>query len=271
MTAQRLRVTALTLIGGAGLLVAGSMTACKDAPPPPKPAVAEPPPPQVYTTGRGEQSLYTLPGRTVVTLGPAAELRHQAPATGFAQSVTVTGQARIVVTGDSSVSYTITVGDVTLETSKADMSVRSYASDSSVQIVVVGGTVAATVGDSSLTWKAGDVATIPAGGTLKVRHLRDVSSLVEWTDGSMHYDAVPFRKIIPDLERAFDITIIAEDGQILREPVTAVFHMGSYTDMLATLTPIIDATFKVDDRTIRLAHDPAPGRPTPPPPHRHEH
>lgn len=132
------------------------------------------------------------------------------------RTVTLDGQALFNVTHNRTVPFVIRTGDVTTRVLGTSFTVRHYAADATVKVVVAQGRVA--VGSAILT--SGDVAIANDDRRVAVQRDNRIADHLAWTEGHLVFSNVPLRDVIPDLERWYGIQIDVADPALLQRTVT---------------------------------------------------
>lgn len=190
------------------------------------------------------QEVITQPGKTAVVrlsdgssvvLGVGSRLRYAATFARSERDVYLDGEAFFTVTHASGWPFVVHAGGVSARVLGTRFSVRKYAADSAARVIVAQGQV--TVRSELL--KAGDAITAWPDGNSTVTHHVDVGQAMAWTASDLEFRETPLSIVIPNLERAFNITIRVNDSTLYAEPITASLARENSRDamqIIATIT-----------------------------------
>ena len=170
-----------------------------------------------YTTARAQRAELRLTDGTRVVLAPGSKLR---VATDFGterRDIYLDGEAFFDVVHDPLRPFTVYAGNASAHDIGTAFSVRSYAEDRSVQIVVRSGVVAMS-GVGPLA--AGDVGLLSSDGMTSVRHGVDVNSMFGWLDGKLAFEDAPLARVVDDLRRWHGLYIEIRDSALATLPFT---------------------------------------------------
>jgi transmembrane sensor len=179
--------------------------------------------PLTYTTHVRERSDLRLSDGTRVRLAPGSRLR---VATDFGverRDVYLDGEGYFEVVHDAARPFTVYAGNTSVRDIGTAFSVRGYAADSAVQVVVREGEVA-LAGVGRLV--AGDAGRVAATGQTKVMRNVAVDSLLSWTAGRLVYGDAPLRLVLQDLRRWYGV-----DVQLADTATAALLFTGALADV----------------------------------------
>lgn len=179
---------------------------------------ASPPPaPRVYATAAAQRADLLLTDGTRVVLAPASRLRVSTDFGNERRDLYLEGQAFFDVAHDSQRPFTVYAGNASAHDIGTAFSVRSYAEDGAVQIVVREGVVAMS-GVGPLV--AGDVGRLTADGKTSVRHGADVGSMLGWLDGHLAFEDAPLSRVLADIRRWHQVDVQLGDSTLGSLPFT---------------------------------------------------
>jgi transmembrane sensor len=152
------------IAAAASVVLAAALTyALVDRVPKARPSTADR---NTYVTGAGERSDLLLADGTRVRLAPGSQVRVAADFGAARRDVYLDGEGYFEVTHDESRPFTVYAGNTSVRDIGTAFSVRSYAADSAVQVVVREGEVA-VAGVGRL--RAGDMGRVSSTGEATVR------------------------------------------------------------------------------------------------------
>lgn len=175
------------------------------------------PPPRIYATAAGQRADLELGDGTRVRIAPASRLRVAADFGSERRDVYLEGEAYFDVAHDSLRPFTVYVGNASARDLGTGFSVRSYAEERAVQVIVREGTVALS-GVGRLA--AGDLGRLTAEGRASVRRKVDVDALLGWLDGRLAYQDAPLGHVLQDLRRWYGVDAQLSDSTLATLPFT---------------------------------------------------
>jgi transmembrane sensor len=178
---------------------------------------APPPRPRTYDTAEGQRADLELSDGTRVRIAPASRLRVAADFGIDRRDVYLDGEAYFDVVHDATRPFTVYARNASAHDLGTGFSVRSYAEDAAVQVVVREGAVALS-GVGRLA--AGDVGRLTDEGAASVRRQVDVDALLGWLDGRLAYEDAPLGQVLQDLRRWYGVDARLADSTLAALPFT---------------------------------------------------
>lgn len=166
-------------------------------------------------TLRGQRRELTLPDGSHVDVGP--ESRIAFVMTGSSNlEVTLVGQAYFAVAHDARRRFVVQASNAIIEDLGTQFLVRSYPTDSGVQVLVTEGEVSARSVGRSETRRLtrGTRASVTTAGEISLSPERNADEYLAWTKGKLVFHDTPATRAIEDLSRWFDIDIVLADSGI---------------------------------------------------------
>jgi transmembrane sensor len=205
-----------------------------------------------YHTVAGQRARITLPDSSTVILAPETHIRYAAnPGAANSRMVTLDGQALFTVTHAAGVPFIVHAHGVTTHVLGTSFSVRSYATDTAVQVVVAQGRVA--VGSTVLG--TGDVAMMVPGRAIAVSRGTAVTEQLAWTEGRLVFSGVLLRDAIPELERWYGIAIEVTDPILLDRLVTTTLGPTTPSRAMELVAFVVEGRLELDgSRAIIHSH-----------------
>ena len=203
---------------------------------------------QVAVTGRGERDTLHLEDGTRVILGAASTLRHPARFAAGAREVHLTGEGYFEVVHDERRPFRVHAGRATAEDLGTAFSVRAYAGDSAVQVVVAEGLVAlgpaakGRVQGTVLT--PGQLGRLPEGSAVPSVERVDVEAYLGWTRGELVFDDTPLAEVAAQLGRWYGAELRLADGELASRRLSGRFATESLAEVLAVVGPALDVRFE---------------------------
>jgi len=213
-----------------------------------------------YVTGAGERSDLLLADGTRVRLAPGSQVRVAADFGAARRDVYLDGEGYFEVTHDESRPFTVYAGNTSVRDIGTAFSVRSYAADSAVQVVVREGEVA-VAGVGRL--RAGDMGRVSSTGEATVRRAIDVETQLSWTSGRLVYADAPLGDVLDDLHRWYGVDAQLEDTAISNLPFTGTLANVAPNEAVAQVAATMGLLVEVDSQRVILRPDPRKAPHTP--------
>jgi len=246
-------------LAAAGVLVAAALSygTLVDRVPKAKPSITDR---NTYVTGAGERSDVLLADGTRVRLAPGSQVRVAADFGVARRDVYLDGEGYFEVTHDEARPFTVYAGNTSVRDIGTAFSVRSYAADSAVQVVVREGEVA-VAGVGRL--RAGDMGRVSITGEATVSRAIDVDTQLSWTSGRLVYHDASLAEVIDDLHRWYGVDARLGDSTIANLPFTGTLANVTPNEAVAQVAATMGLLIEVDSQRVILRPDP---RKTPPAP-----
>jgi len=205
-----------------------------------------------FRTVRGQRASITLLDGTRVALGPASRLRVTIAEAG-PREVALDGEAVFEVIHDSTRPFLVRAGAAVTEDLGTRFGVRAYTGEP-VQIVVAEGAVAVrdTLSDTvAAVLGATDAAWVDSDRGVIVERAVDADAYLSWMNGRLVFRHARLRDVVVQLERWFDVQIVAEDSSLLATTVNVSFNDDSIDYVIRALAVSLDVQA---DRRGRLVY-----------------
>jgi transmembrane sensor len=240
-----------TLAAASVVLAAGlAYRALVDRVPEARPSVTDR---NTYVTGAGERSDLLLADGTRVRLAPGSQVRVAADFGTGRRDVYLDGEGYFEVVHDESRPFTVYAGNTSVRDIGTAFSVRSYAADSAVQVVVREGEVA-VAGVGRL--RAGDMGRVSSTGEATVRRAVDVDVHLAWTSGRLVYADAPLADVLNDLRRWYGADVQLADTTIGHLPFTGTLANVAPDEAVAQVAATMGLLVQFDGQRVILQPDP---------------
>jgi len=226
------------------------------------------PTPRVFAATRGQRAVFRLVDGTQVMLAPDSRLIVPADFGGVAREVTLEGEALFDAVHDDAKPFLVRARDAVVKDLGTRFAVRGYESDGAVRVVVTHGRVqlrsrSAPDGSGALL-DVGMLAQIDGAGATTVRTGVDTARYVAWTAGKLVFVGTPFRQIVLELERWYDIDIRLADAALSARRITATIDEQPLSHLLDQLAVSLNVSATRVGRTVTLTARPSPATPRAP-------
>lgn len=201
-------------------------------------------------TGNGERSQVTFSDGTKIILNASSSLSFPRQLSRARSEVYLEGEAYFKVPSGSDRLFIVHTQDVEVRVLGTEFNVRNWKDDPGVEVVVREGRVSVLATNEELEGRR--EVTIDAGYHTEVNRNQapsiprkvDIRNNLVWVNGGLHFDNRPFRLVIRDLERRFDVRISVRDEKILDVTYTGIFQHGELNEILAVIAAAMETEYR---------------------------
>lgn len=204
---------------------------------------------QDYVTRRAQLANITLPDGSRLILGPDTRARYTSAGSGE-RVVDIDGHAYFTVDHVPGKPFIVRSRGLTTRVLGTSFTVRSYATDRTVQIAVAEGRVAVEAGHPSVVLSAGDVGNAISGGAVKITHDAKIADVLGWTRGHLTMKDVTLQEAAYEIERQYDIDIAIPDTAIAARRLTIAFTGQSLSDLLGAVADVIEVDYRQSGKLV---------------------
>jgi ferric-dicitrate binding protein FerR (iron transport regulator) len=229
-------------------------------PPMPPPAAEA----RTFATGNGERAELKLTDGTRIRIAPATRLRVAADFGVDRRDIYLEGEAYFDVVHDERRPFTVFAGNASAQDLGTQFTVRSYADDGAVQVVVRKGAVAMS-GVGRLA--RGDLGRLGADGRTTLKHGVSVDAYIAWLDGRLVFRDTPLGEVLRTLRRWHDVDVRMTDSSLATMPFTGELTDASATTSIELVSRVLGLRARREGTVITLERIPGlaprPGSPDP--------
>jgi len=211
---------------------------------------------QELATGIGDKAEVTFSDGSRVILNASSKIEFPQKFQSQKREVFLDGEAYFEVKHDPERPFLVHNKNVEVEVLGTKFNVRGWNEDPSVEVVVQSGMVAVKAFDKSTNNQRKAILTEGnytnvdyKCGPLPVEKV-DVRSHLVWMSGGLHFDHVPFRRVISDVERRFEVRIELKDQELLDVPFTSTFYNAGLDEVLSVIGTSLKLNYKRDGKKI---------------------
>lgn len=174
----------------------------------------------VATTDNQKNLQATLPDGSIVILNRNTTLAYHRNFVKHGRNVTLKGEAFFDITPDTGNPFTINAGDASVKVVGTTFNVITSNADSAVEVFVKTGKVIVTdsEGTRNIELDPGYIGTMSSRSSEK--HLNEDQNYMAWNSGILIYDGQPLDLVLRDLRRVYNMNVVADDPEILRNTWT---------------------------------------------------
>jgi ferric-dicitrate binding protein FerR (iron transport regulator) len=193
-----------------------------------------------------------LPDGSIAYLNRNTTLTYNAKTLGPERKVKLSGEAFFEILPDHNKPFIIDAGGATIKVLGTSFNVVTRNNDSSVEVFVKTGKVmmSESPGTRSIVVDPGFVGKIdPAGAGKK---LNDNPNYMAWNTRRLTYDGQKLGVVFRDIEKMYNITIIASDPVILDLPIATSFYNEPDETIIRIICTTFNLTYSKDGNIYHL-------------------
>jgi len=162
----------------------------------------------------------SLPDGSNVILNRNTRLTYKRDFGKHDRNVTLKGEAFFDITPDTASPFTIDAGNARIKVVGTSFNVITSNADSAVEVFVKTGKVMVSdsEGTRDIVLDPGYIGTMSSQSSEK--HLNEDQNYMAWNSGILIYDGQPLEVVIKDLRRVYDMNVVADDPEILKNTWT---------------------------------------------------
>lgn len=174
----------------------------------------------VATAGNQKNLEVKLPDGSNIVLNRNTTLSYQRNFGKHGRNVTLRGEAFFDISPDAGNPFTIDAGSASVKVVGTSFNVITSNADSAVEVFVKTGKVIVSdnEGTRNITLDPGYIGTM--GSRLPEKHMNEDQNYMSWNSGILIYDGQPLDVVFKDLRRVYNMDVVADDPEILRNTWT---------------------------------------------------
>lgn len=214
---------------------------------------------QTFETEKGEKARVTFSDGTKVTLNSASKIQFPEEFHGPKREVYLEGEAFFEVAHDSGHPFIVHAQNAEVEVLGTEFNVRGWKEDPAVEVAVREGKVAVVSSEEQLTDRGEIILTeglltqVNKGEKPAPVQRINMNNYLLWTHGGLHFDNAPFKQVIRDLERRFDIRIGGVEEDLMNTPFTGTFQYADLSEILSVVAVAMDLEFRREGPSVEFS------------------
>ena len=207
-------------------------------------------------TKNGEKARVTFSDGTQVTLNAASSLSFPREFRDTKRIVFLKGEAYFKVESNHDYPFVVRTEGVDIEVIGTEFNVRGWEQDKEVYVVVRNGKVSVEAtqpelqGQKSVILTSGLQTSVRRGGVPQEPWEVDIKNKLVWLNGGLHFENTPFRTVVSDLERRFNVQIDVRDDSLLDLLFTSTFQYAQLEEILAVIAGAMEIDYRQEDSVI---------------------
>lgn len=204
---------------------------------------------QELETEKGEKARVTFSDGTRVTLNSASSVQFPKEFHGNTREVFLDGEAYFEVAHNPDKPFIVHSQEARVEVLGTEFNVRGWSEDPGVEVVVRGGAVSVQ-SSTRQPYERSEIILTDGLRTEVQRGQNPIEPIkvdpikhLLWTSGGIHFDSEPFRGVVRDLERRFNVNITVGDETLFDVPYTGTFQYAELDEILSVIATSMDVGF----------------------------
>lgn len=207
------------------------------------------------TDALGKLSFFKLADGTRVYVAGDSKLTFPDNFIGNSREVSLDGEAYFEVKKNTEKPFIVHTGKVSTKVLGTTFKVRAYAEEALMVSVSSGKVqVAGVEGElkTPVVLTRGEELTYALDGTVLLAQVAP-ARIIEWKASQMLFDATPFRDLMEEVGRWYDVSIVIEQRELQQIPITVTLDPDmSLRQLLDALSTVTGCTYRLDGRQVRL-------------------
>ena len=228
------------------------------------------------SAAKGNRVTDTLPDGTIVWLNGNSHIEYNENFGKEKREITLYGEAFFDVAHNADVPLIVHAKTVNITVKGTAFNVKAYPEDSKVEASLIRGSIELTVKKSPgkrILLHPSEKITIITDGTVGVGHDKKENSNnipyhiaelkaesqsnlipeISWMQNKLVFDSERFEDIISKMEKWYDITINADNKELLEQRFSAVFEKESISEALTALQYTYHFNFEIKDKQVFIS------------------
>lgn len=207
-----------------------------------------------FITARGHMGEFTLPDGSKVWLNSESHLSYNADSFMEKRSVSIRGEAFFEVQKDSEHPFTVVMNDINVEVLGTSFDAINYSRDASQTVVLKIGSVKVTSNriPTPVTLSPGDKLNFEMTTGRATIEKVNVQNYCQWFSHSLTFDNTPFRDIVVNLERRYNVRISIPSTLPMDRCLSLVIGNESIEDILEVLSSLMSFDYRIDGDWVTI-------------------
>ena len=209
----------------------------------------------VKSTPKGEKKIVSLPDGSRVVLNSESKLTYYSDFI-HNRSINLEGEGFFDVVKDEAHPFTVLTRNISTTALGTSFNIRAYGEVPDIQVSLASGKVRVeNTNDKKLIeidpGEAVDFST--QRQTLHKKQI-DISKVLNWKEGILHFDKVPFNQVILELERWYGVKLsISGTNKVPDYKCTGTFKQHEYlSNVLNVLSYSLDFEYKITGNSVEV-------------------
>lgn len=213
---------------------------------------------QEMTTGIGDNAMIRFSDGSEVILNSSSSLWYPSEFGSTQREVYLQGEAFFNVASNPDHPFVVHSQEATVKVLGTEFNVRGWDDDETVHVAVREGVVTVNSFDQQSSDYAevllteGLSTTVRSGNAPSEPMVTDVENYLLWTVGGLHFENVPFRQVIRDIERRFRIEITEAPDPLLDVPYTGTFQSAELNEVLSVVAASLEIEYDREGNTVQF-------------------
>lgn len=207
--------------------------------------------PVTISTKLGERSQVTLPDGTKVWLNSCSRVEYSSSLFSRKRQVTMDGEAYFEVAPNKHSPFIVTADGLAIRVLGTRFNIRCDEEKNNVTTVLLAGSVMAYESEQETNSchlkPSQSVIFNTQSKQMMIVNCPEAENSIQWIEGRLHFDHMPFSEIAQELERYFNVNIIFKDESLKRESFSGDF---SVSDGIYHIISVLGLTYKFQYKIV---------------------
>jgi transmembrane sensor len=204
---------------------------------------------------RGNKKIISLPDGSTVVLNSDSKLTY---GSDFSRNriINLEGEGFFEVKKDEAHPFTVITGKISTTALGTSFNVRAYGESSDIQVSLASGKVRVQNTEDKNLIEINPGEAVDFSNQLQTFRKKqiDISKVLNWKEGILHFDKVPFHQVILELERWYGVEIsLSGTKKVLEYKCTGTFKKHEYlSNVLKVLSYSLDFEYEINENQVEL-------------------
>jgi len=206
-------------------------------------------------TPRGNKKIISLPDGSTVVLNSDSKLTY---GSDFSRNriINLEGEGFFEVKKDEAHPFTVITGKISTTALGTSFNVRAYGESSDIQVSLASGKVRVqnTEDKNLIEINPGEAVDFSNQQQTFQKKQIDITKVLNWKEGILHFDKVPFHQVVLELERWYGVEIsLSGTKKVLGYKCTGTFKKHEYlSNVLKVLSYSLDFEYEINGNQVEL-------------------
>lgn len=199
---------------------------------------------------RGERKTFPLADGTIVYLNSESKLIYPKVFSETSREVEITGEAYFSVISEKERVFKVTSGNTVTVVTGTEFNIRNR--DDKVNVVVAKGSVKTYLknSDEGIGLKRGQMVSYSKRDGFSKPVAVNLDQLLAWRSNKFSFNHAPLRQVIREIERYYNIDIVAGNDSLLNRKLTGVFKTDSLDQIFSVISMTLDVKIEYKGRRV---------------------
>ncbi|MDT8394364.1 MAG: FecR domain-containing protein [Bacteroidales bacterium] len=195
----------------------------------------------------------TLPDGTEIALNKGSVLHYPEHFSRNERKVSLEGEAYFDVVRDEDKTFIIEAGKMQIRVLGTSFYVNTKASNNSMEVVLLSGSVQLSYKDKTMLLEPGDKAVVMKEANALVKQQNNDPNLLAWKTKVLRFNNTPLCEVVDVLEKVYEKDIRVLNPEMLKCRITATFEGESFESVMMVIQSTLNIEIRPNGKMIELS------------------